>query len=467
MTIVHLGSVLLQIEQEATRQVFFEELRKQMQGVVQGVVARCIEEALEAEITLVLRREWYARRRAQDRQRTSAECKKCGSRYARDFRRDGHYKRNLDTSWGRVQIWVPQVECVCGGQVTVSFQTVRRRQRIWDDLEEEIRERSGWGGTLRQSKAQIDVQLQSSVGLRTLNKRIHQMSQLVPAWREQVLDEVPPVVRVDGIWLTLMEDTEEKKKDALGRERTVKQGHKVPILVAQGVWPASGRQDVVAWVVGTAEDEASWEALLTQMVDRGIYPQRGLRLLVVDGAAGFEAARKTVFWDVPVQRCVFHKLRNICRDLVVPEDLSREQKRAYRRRFTRSVARIWQAESEEEARKRQSQLCTKWQDKQPQAVDTLRRDFERTLTFYRVRAQAAQRGEQWPARYLRTTSHLEREMRVLRRRLAPAVLFHSTHGLEAVIHQRLVRRTAERANALPGSWQRSLERALGALGAIS
>ena len=30
MTIVHLGSVVLQIEQEATRQLFFEQLRKQM-----------------------------------------------------------------------------------------------------------------------------------------------------------------------------------------------------------------------------------------------------------------------------------------------------------------------------------------------------------------------------------------------------------------------------------------------------
>ena len=467
MTIVHLGNVLLQIEQEATRQAFFEKLKAQLQGIVRGVVTRCIEEALEAEVTLLLRRGWYERRRVEDRLRTRAKCTQCGSAYARDFRRDGHYKRYLDTGWGRIQIWVPQLECVCGGKVTVRYQTIRRGQRIWDDLEEGIREQSGWGMTLRQSKMQLDVRLQSSVGLRTLNERIHQMSKLVPGWRQQVLQDVPPVVRVDGIWLTLMKDTEEKKKDALGRQRTVKQGHKVPVLVAQGVWPASGKQAVVAWVVGEAEDEASWEALLTQMDNRGISPQRGLRLLVVDGAAGFEPARKTVFWDVPVQRCVFHKLRNIRRDLVMSEDLSRKQKRAFRRRFIRSVARIWQADTEKEARKRHRQFCAKWQDKQSQAIDTLRRDFEATLTFYRIQAQAAQHDQQWPAQYLRTTSHLEREMRALRQRLRPAVLFHSTQGLEAVIHQRLVRRTAERAAALPGSWQRAIESALGALEPIS
>jgi putative transposase len=290
---------------------------------------------------------------------------------------------------------------------------------------------------------------------------------LVAPWRKRPLEEVPPVVRVDGIWLTLMSDTEEQKKDALGRQRTVKERQKVPLLVAQGVWPESGKQEVVAWVVGQAEDEESWEALLTQMCDRGISRQRGLRLLMADGSAGFEAARKTVYWDVPVQRCVFHKLRNVRRGLVVPEELSREEGRAYRRRFMRSVSAIWQAPDEQEARERHSECCKEWQECQPKAVATLRRDFEATLTFYRVLAQAAQRDEQWPARHLRTTSHLEREMRAFRRRLSSAVLFHSTEGLEAVMHQLIVRRAAERAEALPGTWQLSLERALGALDGIS
>jgi hypothetical protein len=114
-----------------------------------------------------------------------------------------------------VQIKVPQVECICEGRVKVSFQSVRHGQRIWDDLEAEIRERSGWGMSLRQTKASIDTRLQSSVGLRTPNERIHQLGKLVPGWRKRQLDEIPPVVRVDGIWLTLMSDTEEQKKDAL------------------------------------------------------------------------------------------------------------------------------------------------------------------------------------------------------------------------------------------------------------
>jgi transposase-like protein len=289
---------------------------------------------------------------------------------------------------------------------------------------------------------------------------MHELAALVPQWQEEELEDVPPVVRVDGLWVTLMFDTKEKKKDKLGRQRLVKKAKKVPLLVAQGVWPESERQEVVAWVIGEAENEESWEALLTQMFERGICPERGLRLLVADGAAGLGPARRTVYWDVLFQRCVFHKLRNIWRAIVLPEALKGKAAKAYKRRFIRSAARIWQAATEKEARRLQHKFCTKWAEKQPAAIETLQRDFEDTLTFYRVQAAAARRGERWPAHCLRTTSHLEREFRAWRRRLRGAVLFHSSRGLTAVVHQILVRRLFTREGAPPGTWQLSLERAL-------
>ena len=71
-----------------------------------------------------------------------------------------------------------------------------------------------------------------------------------------------------------------------------------------------------------------------------------------------------------------------------------------------------------------------------------------------------QRGQEWSAHHLRTTSLLEREFRAWRRRLSGAVLFHSSSGLEAVVHQLVTRLAFFRENALPGTWQLSLERAL-------
>jgi len=460
MAIVHVGTLTLQVKDIGTRREFVERLIEEIEEQVRKVATRCIEEALEVEVNRLLRRGWYERRRQKRKRRSRARCRQCGSQDPQHFRRDGHYTRYLDTSWGRLRISVPQLECICGGWVQMPFKTLRRRQRIWDDLEGEIRARSGWGMSLRWIKEWVDDRLRSSVGLRTLNRCVREMAELVLPWQDQRVERVPPVVRVDGIWITLMLPTGEVKADRLGRQRPVKRAHKLPVLVAQGVWPASGRQEVVAWVLGRAEDEASWEALLTQMWERGIEPARGLCLLVGDGAAGLEAARRTVYWDVAFQRCVFHKLRNIWRDILLPEGAEGKAARAYRRRFIRSAARIWQAVDETQARRLQRQFCRKWEAEQPTAVATLQRDFDATLTFYRVQTQAAQRGQRWPARQLRTNSPLEREFRTCRRRLRSAVLFHSPAGLAATLHQWIVRRAASRTGALPRQWHLSLERAL-------
>lgn len=467
MVIVHVGNPSLQVRRGRSEHQFKERLVGEIEKWVRRLVARCIEEVLEAEVTEVLGREWYERRRDQERCWVDAYCGKCGSHDRRRFSRDGHYKRWLDTHWGRIRTSVPQVACECGGKVKVPFQTLRPRQRLWDDLEGEIREEYGWGKSLRWVKECVDAKLSSSVSLRTLNQRVHELAGLVPQWREDKLDDVPPVVYVDGLWVTLMFDTQEKKKDKLGRQRVVKQARKVPILVAQGVWPERGHKEVVAWVIGKAEDEASWEALLTQMVERGICPERGLCLLVADGAAGLGPARRTVYWDVPFQRCIFHKLRNLWRAIVLPHGLEGKAARAYKRRFIRSAARIWQASTEKEARRLQHQFCTKWAQRQPDAIATLQRDFEDTLTFYRVQQAASHRGEHWPAQYLRTTSLLEREFRTWRRRLSGAILFHSSRGLQAVVHQLLTRRMFSATDALPGTWQVTLERDLAEASAIS
>jgi transposase-like protein len=286
------------------------------------------------------------------------------------------------------------------------------------------------------------------------------MAQLVPGWRAERLEAVPPVVRVDGIWITLMVPTGEERIDRMGRRRAVKRARKVPILVAQGVWPALERQEVVAWTLGRAEDEESWEQLLTQMWERGISVERGLMLLVGDGAAGLTEARRTVYWNVPFQRCIFHKLRNVWRAIVLPEGVEGKAARAYKRRLIRSAARVWRATDKQEARRRQHAFCRRWEAEQPAVAASMRRDFQATLTFYDVQAAAAARGEVWPARLLRTTSPLERQFRTFRKRFSQAVLFHSLKGLTAVVHQVLVRCTTRRIGALPLTWQHTLERAL-------
>ena len=77
MVIVHLGTVSLQVERSRCRQVFVERLIVQVEEKVRHVVSRCIEEALEAEVTALLEREWYERRKPPGQRRVPARCQWC------------------------------------------------------------------------------------------------------------------------------------------------------------------------------------------------------------------------------------------------------------------------------------------------------------------------------------------------------------------------------------------------------
>lgn len=462
MTSIPLGNVEIQVERRDTRRAYMEQLQAQLQAIVREVIGRCVKAALEAEVTELLGRTSYARRATAPRRVAQAHCNRCGTRATWMFSRNGHYPRQLETNWGLVRFQMPQLKCECGGSVQVGFQTVRPRQRIWDDVAAEMREHYGWGESLRAIKACLDRRLGSSLSLRTINTRVHAVAELVSLWRQTPQRACPPVVRLDGLWVPQMVPTGRQRADALGRIRAVKHGVRRPLLVAQGVWPERGHQEVVAWVLADAEGTADWTQLLNQMWARDIRPQRGLRLLVADGSAGLPRARALVYWNVAFQRCVFHKLRNIWDALVVPEDLERSEVRAYKRRLIRQAARVWQAARVDTARERHSTWCLRWEAEQPDAVATMRRDFEPTLAFYAVQAAAKQQGEVWPATYLRTTSHLERLFRVVRRRVRQALVLHSPTGLLALAQQSFTRWAAGQSPSaqVRADWPLRLERAV-------
>ena len=460
MTIVRLGSPILQVPREKNRRKYLEKIWEQMESLIVYMVERCLSEALEVEVSRALGRGAYKPCEQAAFGSSEAYCGRCRSRDRRRFRRNGHYRRYLDTHWGRVSIGMPQVICRCGGAVCIDFQLLRPYQRMWDDLEGQIRERCGQGLSLRQTKAELDALLGSSVGLRKLNEVIHVLAHLAPGQQETERTDVPPVVRLDGLWIKMMEATGEEKEDRLGRLRAVKTGVSRPILVAQGVWPAIGRQEILTWLLEQDEGTQSWQNLLDHLYQLGVAAHNGLQLLIGDGSPGLQSAWQARFWEVPFQRCIFHKLRNVRRDLIAPAGLEQGKVSSFKWHQVRRTARIWQAPSEHDAFLRLQELTHSWQHEQPLALATLLRDFDQTISFYAVQAQALRHGQVWPAKALRTTSPLEREFRSDRTRLRQSVLFHSLQGWQAIYGQIQLRKIARRNGVFLDIHQRDLERLL-------
>jgi transposase-like protein len=431
MIIVPVGKVYMQVNLSQDMETYFDSLYRELGRNNKEIVQRCLEGILDEEINQLLKRKRHSRRIPGDeKQVVEMKCCKCGSQKRSDFRRNGHYPRNLGTNFGHLCLMMPQVECQCGGGVWVTYKTIQRRQRIWRDLEAEFRNAYGYGLSLRQIRARCGKVIGRTLGLRSINQQVHEVAGCLPLWRETKIGDPPPVVRMDGIWVTVMKPTGEQKKDKKGRNRQVKTGKRIPILVAQGVWPGSGRQEVIGWVIAAGETQEGWEDLAFQLRQKGVYLE-DIQLLIADGSSGLEALLQKKYPEVPF--------------------------RDYKLNFVQKAAHIWDADDECEATRRLRAFVQKWQDCQPKATAILNDGFDLTITYYRIMEQAAQKGELWPAQLLRTTSQLERENRCIRRRMDAAVLFHSEIGLSASLYLNQIFCQSMRSSPMPGNWSQQIE----------
>jgi len=281
---------------------FFSKLKHHISEIVQSA----IEDQLEHEVSQWLYRAYHQRRSTVKRQ-SQAICQRCGSQSANQFMRNGHRKRQLVTSCGVLSFWMPRVVCTCGGSVKIPFSILKPYQQIWEDVSQQIHRWADLGLSLRQMQAEIAEQSSTQVGLRTLNEVVQTVRQ-APAIE---LSSVPPVIMLDAIWLTLLEDSESIQPDSLKRQRRRKSKRKVCVLVALGLYPQSGRWGILAWDIAHEESQAAWEALLLPLEARGLYRQRGVELFIHDGGKGLIAALNLLYPNIPHQRCTFHKLRNL------------------------------------------------------------------------------------------------------------------------------------------------------------
>ena len=102
-----LGTAKIQIERQGNRRAYVELLQEWINEVVRKVAERCIEAALEAEVTELLGRKWYERRESVPHKVTQAQCQGCGTRAAWRFQRNGHYPRQLGRSGGIFSLGCP------------------------------------------------------------------------------------------------------------------------------------------------------------------------------------------------------------------------------------------------------------------------------------------------------------------------------------------------------------------------
>ncbi len=96
---------------------------------------------------------------------------------------------------------------------------------------------------------------------------------------------------------------------------------------------ASGRKRPLGVIEGATENTAAVQALLDDLIERGLDPE-GCYLFIVDGARALsKAIRRTFGADIPIQRCQVHKGRNITDRLAAKHHAAERLMRSLAQRF--------------------------------------------------------------------------------------------------------------------------------------
>lgn len=435
-------------------------VQRKIDEAIIEVVRQSIETALQEEVTQLLGRRKGERRNLHDVTVVQACCNRCRNNHRRYFYRAGYYERGLLSFEVWAKIKVPRVSCVCGGMVDFELVHLAPYNRRWFDVEERARELAGLCVSLRDGVEVLAWRNGQPLSIATLNKVVNQTADLAETFHSGPLGRVPAVVMLDGIWLKVLEPTDEEYIDKKGRRRKRTKMVKFPLLVAYGVDPVTGERWLLDWERGRDEDEASWRKLLERLLARGLHAERGLELFVHDGSAGLEKAFEMVYFGhgVERQRCIFHKLRNVSRDVAGEEGMSRKERQKRRTEVLADAAEVYRGKEKAQIKEQLESFRAKWGEKEPKAVVTLEREFERTLVYLMVLERARQKGQELKVECLRATSVLERVQRHFRQKARQVVIFHSQKGVDTgvqlvICHHHLADNSREH-------WASKLEQAL-------
>jgi transposase-like protein len=137
---------------------------------------------------------------------------------------------------------------------------------------------------------------------------------------------------------------------------------------------AEGNKHPLGVVEGATENATTVQALLDNLIERGLDPAV-CRLFIVDGAKALtKAIRRTFGADIPIQRCQVHKARN------VTERLDRKHHAAVRR----ALRQAWEMADAEKAERLVRNLARRLEVEAPGVSKSLLEGLDEILTVTRL-----------------------------------------------------------------------------------
>jgi len=204
-----------------------------------------------------------------------------------DNSRNGHSKKSLRTSMGKVEIDIPRDR-----NGDFEPQLIRKNQTsISQDMENKIISMYAKG----MSTSDIADHIRDIYGLSVSDSTVSRITdKILPEakeWQQRPLESVYAVVFMDAIHYHVRSEGQIIKK---------------AVYIAIGV-NMNGRKDVLGIWVGENESAKFWVGALNSLRNRGV---EDILIACTDNLTGFSQAIEAVFPKTDIQNCIIHQLRN-------------------------------------------------------------------------------------------------------------------------------------------------------------
>lgn len=269
-----------------------------------------------------------------------------------DDSRNGYKKKRVNSSYGSIEIDVPQDR-----KSTFAPQVVRKRQKDISDIDQKIISMYAKGMTTRQISETIEdiYGFEASEGF--ISDVTDKLLPQIEDWQNRPLDAVYPILYIDAIHYSVRDNGVIRKLAA---------------YVILGV-NTEGRKEVLSISVGENESSRYWLSVLNELKNRGV---KDILIICADGLSGIKEAIAAAFPKTEYQRCIVHQVRNTLK--YVPDK--------DRKAFAADLKTIYHAPDEKKALEALERVAEKWTPKYPNSMKRWKDNWDAISPIFKFSA---------------------------------------------------------------------------------
>ena len=318
--------------------------------------------------------------------------------------RNGLRERNLNTRIGRITLKVPRHREQ--PFKTMIFENYSRSEAA---LVASMAEMVVNGVSTRKVSQVMETLCGTSYSKSTVSELCKDLDKPVKEFRNRPLNGQYPFLTLDATYFKVRENHRIISKALMVALGTNREGHRE--IIGFGVYPN--------------ESKETWKNFLLSLQKRGL---SGLLLVTSDAHEGIRYALSQVYPNVPWQRCQFHFSKNI----------SEKAPKKYQAGIRAELQEMFSCETVAEARKKRDSIIESYADVAESAMECLDKGFESSMTVMELPKPLR--------RFFRTSNHIERLNKELKRRSKVIGIFPNEASLLRLMGAVLEERSAVMQN---------------------